>query len=71
MEPILDVRDLKVFYHTRKGPVHAVDGISFSLALGETMGVVGETGGGKSTLGKAILGILPPRTEVEGSLRFA
>ena len=70
MEPILEARDLKVYYHTRRGSVHAVDDVSFAVAPGETLGVVGETGCGKSTLGKAILGVLPPRTKVEGTLRF-
>ncbi len=70
MEPVLEARDLKVYYHTRRGPVHAVDDASFAIAPGETLGVVGETGCGKSTLGKAVLGVLPPKTKVEGRLSF-
>ena len=69
-DAVLEAEDLRVHYQTRRGPVHAVDGVSFSVREGETIGVVGETGCGKSTLGKAILGILPPRTRVEGRLQF-
>ena len=69
-DALLSAKGLRVHYHTRRGPVRAVDAVSFDLLPGESLGIVGETGGGKSTLGKAILGLLPPRTKVEGSLRF-
>jgi oligopeptide/dipeptide ABC transporter ATP-binding protein len=69
-EAILEAKALKVHYKTRRGPIHAVDGVDFDLHVGETLGVVGETGCGKSTLAKSILGLLPPGTRWEGSLKF-
>lgn len=54
-EPLLDVRDLKKYFKVAGGTVHAVDGVSFSLNRGETLGLVGESGCGKSTTGRVIV----------------
>jgi len=60
MNPILEVVDLKKYFKTRKGMLHAVDGISFKIEAGKTLGVVGESGCGKTTLGRTIMHMIPP-----------
>jgi len=55
---ILDVRDLRVEFPTRRGTLTALDGISFGIAPGEVLGVVGESGAGKSITGLAVIGLL-------------
>ena len=70
-EPILQVRDLVVEFEGPRGPLRAVDGISFDLRRGETIGLVGESGCGKTTAVLALLRLLPPGGRiVGGSVRF-
>ncbi len=57
---LLEVRNLKKYFHTPAGLLHAVDDVSFSIPGGKTMGVVGESGCGKSTLGRSLLCLEPP-----------
>ena len=57
--PFLEVKDLVVEYFTKESVVHAVNGVSFSLKRGTTLGLVGETGAGKTSVAKSILRILP------------
>ena len=58
--PLLQVKNLKKYFNTPKGPLHAVDDVSFNLQPGETLGVVGESGCGKSTMGRVILRLHEP-----------
>ena len=67
-QPLLSVRDLHVTYRSEAGPVPAVRGVSFDLASGETFGLAGESGCGKSTIAGALLKVLPPGTEVTGEV---
>ena len=69
---ILQVRDLATHFFTRDGVVRAVDGVAFDLAPGETLGIVGESGCGKSVTALSILRLIPPESAriVAGSVRF-
>ncbi|TMH10994.1 MAG: ABC transporter ATP-binding protein, partial [Betaproteobacteria bacterium] len=69
---LLDVKGLKTYFFTRDGVVRAVDGISFSVARGETLAIVGESGCGKSVTSLSILRLIasPPGRTVEGSVVF-
>ncbi|MBI4306825.1 MAG: ABC transporter ATP-binding protein [Chloroflexi bacterium] len=63
---MLQVSELKVYYHTSQGVVKAVDGVSFSLQKGEKFGLVGESGSGKTTTAMALMRLLNPPAFVEG-----
>jgi peptide/nickel transport system ATP-binding protein len=69
-DPVLDVRNLSVRYETADGPVAAVRDVTLRIARGEILGVVGESGCGKSSLAFAIMGYLGPSGRVSGEVRL-
>src|SRR5678815_5172767 len=71
-EPLLEVQGLETTFKTPDGVVHAVNGVSFNLKEGETLGVVGESGCGKSVTMLSILGLIPspPGKVHAGSAKF-
>ena len=66
-ENILEVRNLKKYFKTARGMLHAVDDVSFSIEKGHTLGIVGESGCGKTTTGRCILRLVEPTS---GEIRF-
>ncbi len=72
MKPLLEVRDLVTYFYTDEGTVKALDGVSFSIGQGEILGLVGETGCGKSVTATSIMGLIPspPGKIVQGSILF-
>jgi oligopeptide transport system ATP-binding protein len=69
--PLLEVDDLHVEFRQRSGVVHAVNGVSYDLAAGQTLAILGESGSGKSVSAQAIMGILDtPPAVVTGGIRF-
>jgi len=65
-QPLLEVRHLRVEFNTRRGTLVAIDDVSFDIAPGEVLGVVGESGAGKSITGTAIIGLLEPPGRIAG-----
>ena len=65
---VLDVTDLNVGYASKSGPVPAVRGVSFGIERGQVLGLAGESGCGKSTIGLALLRLLPRGTVVTGKV---
>ena len=70
--PLLEVEDLRTHFFTREGAVRAVDGVDFSVDKGKTLGIVGESGCGKSVTALSIMGLIPkpPAKIVSGEIRF-
>jgi peptide/nickel transport system ATP-binding protein len=68
--PLLEVKDLSVELQTHRGPAYAVRDVSFSLEPGETLGLIGESGSGKSITVLALMGLLPENARVTGSIVF-
>ncbi len=66
MAPVLELKDLKVEFPTRRGTLVAVDGVSLRIDEGEVLGVVGESGAGKSLTGAAVIGLLEPPGRIAG-----
>jgi peptide/nickel transport system ATP-binding protein len=67
---VLEIQNLNITYQTRRGAARAVRDLSLTINEGETFGLVGESGCGKSTVALAIMRYLPPRTQVTGSIKF-
>ena len=67
--PLLQVDDLRVRFKTQRGLVHAVNGISFEVRRGETLGLVGESGCGKSVTALTTMGILPSAARIASGRR--
>ena len=70
MDKILEVKNLKLYYHTSKGAVRALDDVSFDLYKGETLGLVGESGCGKTTTGVALLKMPSPPGRIEAGSKI-
>ena len=70
-DKLLSIRGLKIYFHTFAGVIKAVDGVDFSVDEGEILGVVGESGCGKSVVGFSIMGLTEPPGRIEtGEIRF-
>jgi peptide/nickel transport system ATP-binding protein len=63
---VLSVRDLRVYYHTPRGAVRAVDGVTFDIKAGERLGLVGESGSGKTTIALALMQLIRAPGKIEG-----
>jgi len=68
--PLIEVDNLRVRLNTSRGPADAVRGVSFALARGETLGLIGESGCGKSVTALALMGLLPESAAISGSIRL-
>ena len=72
-QPLLEVKNLKVSFHTYAGEVQAVRGVDFTLDAGKTMAIVGESGSGKTVTSKAVMGLIaspPGEVKKESSILF-
>src|SRR4051812_7281200 len=70
MNPIIEVERLSVVFRRDGREVRAVSELSFSLTRGEVLGIIGESGSGKSVTLRALIKLLPPQARVEGAVRF-